>query len=53
MKIKHNKILITGATAGIGKALTESFLALDNQIIAVGRNIEKLNERIHPSNCIL
>jgi len=44
MKINNNKILITGATAGIGKALTETFLKLDNQIIAVGRNKERLNE---------
>jgi len=44
MKLNNNKILITGATAGIGKALTETFLQLDNQIIAVGRNKEKLNE---------
>ncbi len=44
MKISNNKILITGATAGIGKALTETFLKLDNQIIAVGRNKERLNE---------
>ena len=57
MKIKNNKILITGATAGIGKALTETFLKLDNQIITVGRNKEKLNElekldkRIIPFQC--
>ena len=57
MKINKNKILITGATAGIGKALTETFLKLDNQIIAVGRNQEKLDElskldaRIIPYQC--
>ncbi|MEN8126086.1 MAG: SDR family NAD(P)-dependent oxidoreductase [Bacteroidota bacterium] len=57
MKINNNKILITGATAGIGKALAETFLKLDNQIIAVGRNKEKLNElsksddRIIPFQC--
>ncbi|MCF6243219.1 MAG: SDR family NAD(P)-dependent oxidoreductase [Bacteroidales bacterium] len=57
MKTIKNKILITGATAGIGKALTQTFLNLDNQIIAVGRNIEKLNElerldkRIIPFQC--
>lgn len=57
MKLNNNKILITGATAGIGKALTETFLQLDNQIIAVGRNKEKLNElekldkRIIPFQC--
>jgi len=57
MKTTNNKILITGATAGIGKALTETFLKLDNQIIAVGRNQEKLDElgkldkRIIPFQC--
>ncbi|MCP4520344.1 MAG: SDR family NAD(P)-dependent oxidoreductase [Cytophagales bacterium] len=44
MRIHKNKVLITGATAGIGKALTETFLKLDNQVIAIGRNQEKLNE---------
>ena len=57
MKISKNKILITGATSGIGKALTETLLKQDNQIIAVGRNLEKLNElarldkRIIPFQC--
>ena len=57
MKVSNNKILITGATAGIGKALLEIFLQADNQIIAVGRNQEKLAElgqldkRIIPFQC--
>ncbi|MGH1334629.1 MAG: SDR family oxidoreductase [Aureispira sp.] len=42
MELSGNKILITGATSGIGLALLEEFLALDNQILAVGRNQEKL-----------
>ena len=59
MRLKGNKILITGATAGIGKALTEKFLELDNQVIALGRNKEKLLElsstdkRIIPYACDL
>ena len=44
MKLNHNKILITGATSGIGRAITEQFCQLDNQIIAVGRNETKLEE---------
>lgn len=57
MKLNNNKILITGATAGIGLALAETFLKLDNQVIAVGRNQEKLDElakmdeRIIPFRC--
>jgi len=57
MQLHNNKILITGATSGIGKALAKKFLELDNQIIAVGRNKKKLEElskidqRIIPFKC--
>lgn len=57
MRVQGNKLLITGATAGIGEALLNKFLSLDNQIIAVGRNAEKLqalsqrDERIIPFAC--
>lgn len=57
MQLNNNKILITGATAGIGKALTEKFLELDNTIIAVGRNnkrlaeLSELDKRIIPFKC--
>ncbi|MEJ8820258.1 SDR family oxidoreductase [Lacibacter sp. H407] len=59
MKVSGNKILITGATAGIGKALTLKFLSLGNTIIAAGRNKESLQElakidsRIIPVVCDL
>lgn len=57
MKLSGNKILITGATSGIGKALTEKFCQLDNQIIAVGRNeirlkkLAKFDNRITSFKC--
>ncbi len=57
MRLNKNKIIITGGTAGIGKALTEKFLELDNQIIVVGRNEKRLNElsksdkRVTPFKC--
>lgn len=57
MKLNKNKILITGATAGIGKALVKKFLELDNEIIAVGRNekileeLSKSDKRIIPFKC--
>jgi len=57
MNLSGNKILITGATAGIGKALLDRFLKEDNQIIAVGRNQDKLDflaqkdKRIIPFQC--
>lgn len=44
MKLSNNKILITGATSGIGRALVEKFCQLDNQIIAVGRSEIRLEE---------
>lgn len=53
MELHKNKILITGATAGIGKALTEKFIALDNQIIAVARNQKKLEELAHAHKSII
>ena len=57
MLLNNNKILITGATEGIGEALTLKFLELKNTIIAVGRNTQKLEElgkidpRIIPFKC--
>ncbi len=57
MRLQGNKILITGATAGIGEAMLNKFLSLDNQVIAVGRNEQKLqslaqtDEQIIPYNC--
>lgn len=59
MNLHKNKVLVTGATSGIGKALTLEFLELDNEVIAIGRNVEKLKElsaldkRITPFQCDL
>ncbi|HAP60367.1 MAG TPA: oxidoreductase [Cytophagales bacterium] len=57
MQLHGNKILITGATAGIGEALLHRFVSLGNQVIAVGRNEQKLQalaekyERVIPFVC--
>ena len=40
---KDKKILITGATGGIGKALVKKFLSLDGNVLATGTKIEKLD----------
>jgi 3-oxoacyl-[acyl-carrier protein] reductase len=40
---KNKKILITGATGGIGKALVKKFLSLDGNVLATGTKIEKLD----------
>jgi len=53
MKLRGNKILITGASAGIGKAILEAFIKLDNQVIALGRNEEKLKELAKKDNRII
>ena len=53
MQLHNNKILITGATSGIGKALTEKFIALENNVIAIGRDEKKLAELAKTSDRIL
>lgn len=52
MKLNNNKILITGATSGVGRVLAEKFCQLDNQIIAVGRNEIRLQELTNLDNRI-
>ncbi len=42
MNLKSKKILITGATGGIGNSLVEKFNNFGSQIIATGTNEEKL-----------
>ena len=43
MNLKNKKILITGATGGIGSCLIEKFNDLGAIIVATGTNEEKLN----------
>ena len=42
MNLKNKKILITGATGGIGNCLVEKFYSLKSEIVATGTNEEKL-----------
>ncbi len=42
MNLKNKKILITGATGGIGNCLVEKFSNLETKIMATGTNEEKL-----------
>ena len=44
INFKDKKILITGATGGIGNALVEKFLSLNGTVLATGTNTEKLND---------
>ena len=43
MNLKNKKVLITGATGGIGNCLVEKFNNLGSNIIATGTNEEKLS----------
>ena len=44
MELKNKKILITGATGGIGNALVNKFNSFGSKIFATGTNEEKLNK---------
>jgi len=44
MNLKNKKVLITGATGGIGNCLVEKFNNLGAKIVASGTNEEKLND---------
>ena len=43
MNFKEKKILITGATGGIGQCLVKKFIELDADILATGTNEDKLH----------
>ena len=44
MNLKNKKILITGATGGIGHSLVKKFYELGSSILATGTNENKLNK---------
>ena len=41
---KNKKILITGATGGIGNALVKKFISLGGNVVGTGTKVEKLDE---------
>ena len=43
MSFKGKKILVTGATGGIGSAIVNNFLSLDATVLGTGTNAEKLD----------
>ena len=43
INFKDKKILVTGATGGIGNALVKKFLSLEGNVLATGTKIEKLD----------
>ena len=44
INFKNKKILITGATGGIGQELIKKFSNLDGNIVATGTKTEKLDK---------
>ena len=44
INFKNKKILVTGATGGIGKALVQKFVSLDGNVLATGTKTEKLDD---------
>ncbi|MDX1521838.1 MAG: SDR family NAD(P)-dependent oxidoreductase [Anaerolineae bacterium] len=59
MNVTNNTIFITGGGSGIGLALAEAFLSLNNTVIICGRNPKKLAAAktqfpaLHPIRCDL
>ncbi len=43
INLKDKKVLITGATGGIGGCLVKKFIEFDSNILATGTNVEKLS----------
>ena len=44
INLKGKKVLITGATGGIGGSLVKKFLSLDANVLGTGTNSEKLEK---------
>ena len=44
INFKNKKILVTGATGGIGNALVKKFISLEGDVLATGTNTDKLDE---------
>ena len=43
INFKNKKILVTGATGGIGRDIINKFISLEGNVVATGTNLEKLN----------
>lgn len=43
MSFQYKKVLVIGATSGIGEALAERFIAKGSRVIGVGRRKERLS----------
>ena len=54
---KNKKVIVTGATGGIGDAIVDRFIDQEAKVLATGTNIEKLkllkdkHKKIFTSRC--
>ena len=51
INLKNKKVLITGASGGIGKSIVKKFVSLEATVLGTGTKEEKLDnlkKRIHP-----
>ena len=44
INLKNKKVLITGASGGIGGALVKKFISLKSKVLGTGTNSEKLEK---------
>ena len=44
INLKNKKVLITGASGGIGGALVKKFISLNSKVLGTGTNSEKLEK---------
>ena len=51
--LENKKVIITGATGGIGDAITKSFVDNNAKVLATGTNKDKLNQLSNTYNNIL
>ena len=42
INFKNKKVLVTGASGGIGREIVKKFVSLEGSVLATGTNIEKL-----------
>ena len=51
INFKNKKILVTGATGGIGREIVKKFVSLEGEVLATGTNTEKLDllKKKHPT----
>ena len=53
INLENKTILVTGATGGIGKEIVSTCLSLGAKVIAVGRNIQKLDDLNQNNNLVI